>query len=449
MPPIVALVGRPNVGKSTLFNRLVGHQIAIVEDVPGTTRDRIYGDVEWSGRGFVLIDTGGIEGTPATEISRLVRAQAQIAVDEADAIVFCVDAYEGTTIDDLAVADLLRRSGKPVVVAATKADNPSRRMDANQLYALGFDEVIPVSSLHGTGTGDLLDWIVAHVEREEPREPGDNPRFAIVGRPNVGKSSLLNALAGEERSMVSERPGTTRDTIDTEIEHRGRNITLVDTAGIRRRGRIEVGVEKYSVIRALRAINRSEVVLLVIDAAEGPTAQDAHLAGYVRTAGRGCVLVVNKWDLVERSAEVAKKFDLQLREHFKFMPWAPFVHVSAKTKSRITRPLDLALEAWDERRRRVTTGELNRAVRSSLTQHPLPSRRGRSVKLYYATQAETEPPTFVFFVNDPELIHITYERFLENQLREVFGFHGTPIRIRFRGRGAALGEEALEEDRVG
>jgi GTP-binding protein len=449
MPPIVALVGRPNVGKSTLFNRLVGHQIAIVEDIPGTTRDRLYGDVEWSGRGFVLIDTGGIEGSPTTEISRLVRAQAQLAVDEADAIVFCVDAYEGTTSDDLAVADLLRRSNKPVVLAATKADNASRRMDASQLYALGFDDVIPVSSMHGTGTGDLLDWIVEHVAREEPREPDDFPRFAIVGRPNVGKSSLLNALAGEERSMVSERPGTTRDAIDTVIERKGRKITLIDTAGIRRRGRIEFGIEKYSVIRALRAINRAEAVLLVIDAAEGPTAQDAHLAGYVRTAGRACVFVVNKWDLVERSAEVAKRFDQQLREHFKFMPWAPFVHVSAKTKSRITRPLDLALEGWEERRRRVTTGELNRAVRTSLAQHPLPSRRGRSVKLYYVTQAETEPPTFVFFVNDPELIHVTYERFLENQLRDAFGFNGTPIRIRFRGRGAGMHEEALEEERVG
>lgn len=434
MTAIAALVGRPNVGKSTLFNRLVGEQLAVVEDLPGTTRDRIYSEVEWSGHTFTLIDTGGIEGEPGTEIGRLVRAQAQIAVDEADAIVFCVDAREGLTPDDDAVAALLRRSGKPILVAATKADNPRRRHDANELYRLGFDELMPLSALHGTGTGDLLDWIVQHLPATPETEPTDQPRFAIVGRPNVGKSSLLNSLVGEQRSIVSERPGTTRDAIDSEIVHKGRAVTLVDTAGIRRRGRVEVGVEKYSVIRALRAIDRADVALLVLDAVEGPTAQDAHLAGYVRELGRGCVLVANKWDLIERDPAVVKLFDATVREHFKFMPWAQLTHVSALTGSRITRPLDLALSAWEERRKRVATGELNRVLRDAIAMHAPPSRRGKRLRIYYVTQAEIEPPTFVVFVNDPELVHPTYQRFLENQLREAFGFVGTPLRIRLRGR---------------
>jgi GTP-binding protein len=433
--PIVALVGRPNVGKSTLFNRLVGEQIAVIEDLPGTTRDRIYGDVEWSGKYFTLIDTGGIEGDPETEISRLVRAQARAAVQEADLIVFGVEAGEGTTADDLAVAELLRKSGKPVVVAATKADNPSRRLQANELYRLGFDDVIPVSAMHGTGTGDLLDWVVERLPpTPEPVDDDDQPKIAIVGRPNVGKSSLLNALVGSERSIVSDKPGTTRDAIDTVIQHGDRTVTLIDTAGIRRRGRIEFGVEKYSVIRALRAVARADVALIVLDASEGVTAQDTHLAGYARQAGRACVLVLNKWDLVPRDAVVAKRFDAVVKESFKFMPWAPFVHVSAKTGSRVTRPIDLALKAWEERRRRVSTGELNRVIRNALAAHAPPSHRGHQLKIMYATQAESQPPTFVFFVNDPELVHITYERFLENQLREAFSFEGTPIRLRFRGR---------------
>jgi GTP-binding protein len=437
---IVALVGRPNVGKSTLFNRLVGEQVAVVEDLPGTTRDRIYADTEWSGRGFTIVDTGGIEGAPGTELARLVRAQAQLAVEEADLLVLCVDAREGVTPDDEAVAALLRRSGKPIVVAATKADNPARRLAANELYALGFEEVVPVSALQGTGTGDLLDWIVARLPPEPPPEEDDKPRFAIVGRPNVGKSSLLNAIVGQERSIVTDRPGTTRDPIDTELAHDGHELVLVDTAGIRRRGRIEVGVEKYSVLRALRAIGRSDVALLVIDADEGLTAQDAHLAGYVVEVGRGCVLVANKWDLVDRGAESVKQFDAAVREHFKFMSWAPLAHVSALTGQRVGRPLDLALEAYRQRRRRVPTAELNRVVQRAIEQHAPASRRGRRFKLYYATQAETEPPTFVFFVNDPQAVPTGYERYLENRVREAFGFGGTPLRIRFRGREHADGD---------
>jgi GTP-binding protein len=436
IPSIVALVGRPNVGKSTLFNRLVGEQVAVVEDLPGTTRDRIYGEVEWSGREFTLVDTGGIQGDPDTDLARLVRAQASIAVEEADLILFCVDAREGLTADDQAVADLLRRSGKPVAIVAAKADNQARRLDANDLYRLGFEDVIPVSALHGTGTGDLLDWVVERLPAAPPavEEEDGRPRLAIVGRPNVGKSSLLNSIVGRERSIVFDRPGTTRDAIDTEIVHKEQPLTLIDTAGIRRRGKIEFGVEKYSVIRALRAISRADVVLIVIDAEEGVTAQDTHLAGYVREAGRGAVLVINKWDTVPRDRVASERFDATVRDDFKFMPWAPFVHVSAKTGSRVTRPLDLALEAYRERKRRVSTGELNRVVREALAAHAPPSRRGKALRIYYVTQAEVEPPTFVFFVNDPELVHVTYERFLENQLRRAFGFEGTPIRLRFRGR---------------
>ncbi|HEY3079506.1 MAG TPA: ribosome biogenesis GTPase Der [Chloroflexota bacterium] len=438
---IVALVGRPNVGKSTLFNRLFGQQLAVVEAVPGTTRDRIYADTEWSGRGFTIVDTGGIEGAPGTEIARLVRAQAQLAVEEADLLVLCVDSHEGLTADDEAVAALLRRSGKPIVVAATKADNPARRLAASDLYRLGFEEVIPVSAIQGTGTGDLLDWMVARLPPEPPPEEDDKPRFAIVGRPNVGKSSLLNALVGQPRSIVSDRPGTTRDAIDTDLDHDGHEVVLVDTAGIRRRGRIEVGVEKYSVIRALRAIGRADVVLVVLDADEGLTAQDAHLAGYVVEAGRGVVLVANKWDLVDKGAESVKEFDAALREHFKFMPWAPTAHVSALTKQRITRPLDMALEAYQQRRRRVPTAELNRVVQRAMEQHAPPSRRGRRFKVLYVTQAETEPPTFVLFVNDVRTVPTGYERYLENRIREAFGFEGTPVRLRFRGREAQAEEK--------
>jgi GTP-binding protein len=431
---IVALVGRPNVGKSTLFNRLVGDPIAVVEDLPGTTRDRNYGDLEWAGRVCTLVDTGGIEESPATPLGALIRDQAKRAIAEADQVVLCLDAREGLTTDDYAAARILRESGKPTVIAATKSDTPARRLNANEFHALGFGDVIPVSALHGLGTGDLLDWIVSQSPPEGDASELDEPRFAIAGRPNVGKSSLLNAIVGDQRAIVSSEPGTTRDAIDSTIQHEGRTITLVDTAGMRRRGKVSVGVEKYSVMRTLRAINRADVVLLIIDASEGVTAQDAHLAGYVRQSGRGCVLVVNKWDLLPKGDRRGTTFDAQLRHVFNFMPWAEVVHVSAVTRSRIRRPLDLALASWAERRRRIPTAELNRTVRDALERHPPPSHKGQTARIYYVTQAEVAPPTFVFFVNDPERIHLTYERYLENQIREAFGFRGTPIRLRFRGR---------------
>ncbi|TAK23272.1 MAG: ribosome biogenesis GTPase Der [Chloroflexota bacterium] len=438
---LVAIVGRPNVGKSTLFNRLVGRQTAIVEDQPGTTRDRVYGDVEWSGRTFALVDTGGIVEAPQSELGHSVKAQARLAIDEADLLVFCVDVVEGVTGDDRAVADVLRRSGKPIVLAATKADNQERRISAANLYELGFDEVIPLSSQHGTGTGDLLDWIVARLPPDEPEPETSLPRIAIIGRPNVGKSSLLNALLDRERAIVSAVPGTTRDALDTPYSHGDRELILVDTAGIRRRGRVEVGVEKYSVLRAIRAIGRSDVALLVMDASEGVTAQDTHLAGYVLDSGRACILVLNKWDLRPKENAETRDFDSRLEHDFNFMSWAPYVHVSALTRQRIRRAIDLALTAWGERRRRVPTAELNRVLRDAFEAHSPPSKGGRKLRLLYATQAESEPPTIILFVNRVEYVPEAYDRYLENRIRAAFGFIGTPIRLRFRGRTERLTEE--------
>jgi GTPase len=415
---------------------LVGAPIAIVEDEPGTTRDRLFGDVEWSGREFTLVDTGGIELEASTGISRLVREQAELAISQADLVLFCVDTKDGLTSDDHAIATVLRSQNKPVVIAAGKADNEERRLAATEFYELGFEDVITVSPLHGTGTGDLLDLIQQHLSNLPPEEPEiDLFSIAIVGRPNVGKSSLLNSMAGDERVIVSDIPGTTRDAIDTIIRHRDEDIVLVDTAGIRRRGRIERGVEKYSVMRALRAVNRADVVLILLDAVEGATAQDTHLAGYVRQAGRGIVLVVNKWDLIEKGPKTMDEYRAKLQHTFNFMPWAPVVFISAKTGQRVNTILDAVLEVRDERNRRISTGELNEFVRDATLAHRPPSDHGRALKVYYVTQAEKAPPTFVFFVNDPKLVHFSYERYLENRIREKFSFAGTPIRLVFRGRG--------------
>jgi len=448
--PSVVLVGLPNVGKSTIFNRLVGERTAIVEDIPGTTRDRLYGTTDWNGVEMTVVDTGGIgvetevltgPGDPSRwgslPLSHIL-AQAQEAMEEADLIVFLVDALNGISGADLDVADLLRRSKKPIVLGANKAEGKRGTQNAVELYELGLGEPIPFSAIHGTGTGDLLDWIVARLPVAPSADDEDDaqPKIAIVGRPNVGKSSLLNAIVGRERSIVFDRPGTTRDAIDTDIEHKGQPLTLIDTAGIRRRGKIEFGVEKYSVIRALRAVGRADVVLIVIDAEEGVTAQDTHLAGYVRQAGRAAVLVINKWDTVPRDRDSALRFDATVRDDFKFMPWAPFVHVSAKTGSRVTRPLDVGYSRLLVNEQIEYLRELNRVVREALAAHAPPSRRGHALRIYYATQAEVEPPTFVFFVNDPEMVHFSYQRYLENQLRAAFGFEGTPIKMVFRLRHA-------------
>ena len=446
--PVVAIVGRPNVGKSSLFNRLVGEQMAIVEDQPGTTRDRLYGTSDWNGIDFTVIDTGGLvldETLPnepelsSEEIVRRTREQAQQAIEEADVILFMVDARSGLTAADEEIGEVLRRSHKPVIIAANKAENEERRLNAVEFYRLGLGDPIAISAHHAINTGDLLDEIVAAFPPEEPGEDDeDTIRIAIVGRPNVGKSRLLNAILGQERVIVSDIPGTTRDAIDTRITvgegDEARDVILIDTAGIRRRGRIEVGVEKYSVIRTLRAITRSDVVLMLIDATEGMTAQDTHIAGYVLEQYKSMMLLVNKWDLVEKDASTLGEFTNTVREELNFMPYVPILFISAKYGQRVNRVLPTALEIAEQRLRRIPTGQLNKIMKEAVDAHPPPSRPGKWLKLLYATQADVNPPTFVFFVNDPQMVHFSYQRYLENQLRAAFGFEGTPIKMVFRTR---------------
>lgn len=451
MKPLVAIVGRPNVGKSTFFNRMIGEQLAIIEDLPGTTRDRLYGETDWNGREFTLIDTGGLELGASDDITSRIRAQVGLAIEEADVIVFVVDAHAGITEADREVADLLRSAGKSVVLAANKADNAKRRQEAVEFYELGLGEPITMSSSQGTGTGDVLDAITDALppKEAEEEEEAELPRVAIVGRPNVGKSSLLNAVLGEERVIVSATPGTTRDAIDTTVEHNGQPLVLIDTAGIRRRGRIGPGIEKYSVLRATRAIERSDVALLLIDAIEGITAQDTHIAGVIHEAGKGVVVVINKWDVIkEKRAQHragtappledeppdAQDFKEAIRRDLKFIPYAPEIFAAAKTRYHIAPILDAALRITEERKRRVPTAKLNEVVKTAMLRHHPPSVKGRVLRVYYVTQAETSPPTFVFFVNEPELLHFSYERYLENQLRAAFGFEGTAIRLIFRQR---------------
>jgi GTP-binding protein len=432
--PLVALVGRPNVGKSTLFNRLVEQPLAIVEDVPGTTRDRIYADAEWGGTTFTFVDTGGLVPDSSDDLATLVRGQVEVAIAEAEAIIFLVDVTEGVTGSDLEIAGLLRRSGKPVLLAVNKADNESRRRDATEFYELGLGEPIPISAYHGTGTGDLLDALLKVGWSEMRLLPTKGTSIAIVGRPNVGKSSLLNHLLGQDRMIVSETPGTTRDAVDSLIDWNGQQVTLIDTAGIRKRGRIAPGIERYSVIRALRAIQRADVALLLLDATEGVTEQDAHIAGYVVDEAKGLVLLVNKWDLVEKDAYSVQYYTDEIRRALRFVAYAPLVFVSAVTGQRVGKAIDVALEVQESRSARVSTGELNRLVMESVSKHAPPSKRGKRLKIYYAAQVGTAPPRFVFFVNDPQLVHFSYQRYLENQLRESFGFEGSPLRMAFQRR---------------
>lgn len=447
--PMLALVGRPNVGKSTLFNRLIGKRLAVVSEVPGTTRDRVQADAEWNGVEFFVVDTGGIEveagfhTAPLSEDSArflpAIRAQASIAIEAADVVVLLVDARAGITAADEEVAGILRRTTKPIIVAANKAESRSAHEAAVEAYALGLGEVFPISALHGTGTGDLLDAVVDAFPSWTTTGEGkdDSTKIAIVGRPNVGKSSLLNRLLGEDRAIVSPIAGTTRDALDTHMEWEGTSITLIDTAGIRRRGRIDRGVERYSVLRALSAIKRADVALLLIDAAAGVTAQDEHIAGYILEENTSVMVLVNKWDAIEKDTYTMVGYTKQLRAALNFLDYVPILFVSALTGQRVHKILPSAVEVHAARYERVPTSELNRLVRDAAARHAPPSKSGRRLKIYYATQAAVDPPTFVFFVNDPRLAHFSYQRYLQNQIRERFPFRGTPLALRFRARGEA------------
>ena len=462
--PIVALVGRPNVGKSTLFNRIVGRRVAIVEELPGTTRDRLYADAEWGGASFIVVDTGGltaagdqkagavtwpgpVTGQAAGVESGLflteMRQQAHIAIEEADVVVFLVDAETGPTSNDQEVADVLRRTHKPVILAANKADNARRCADAVEFYALGLGEPVAVSALHGHGSGDLLDRIVEGLgPAAQPVEGEEDERLhiAIVGRPNVGKSSLLNRLLGQERLIVSEVPGTTRDAIDTTLTVEGQEVVLIDTAGIRRRGKIAPGVEKHSVLRTLKAINRADVCVLLIDAQDMVTAQDQHIAGYILEELKSVAIVVNKWDIVEKDTHTMVEYMQKVRAALGFLDYVPVLFVSAKTGQRVRQVLEVALQVGEERKHRISTGELNQLLQDAVARHPPKSGTGRHLRFYYATQAEVDPPTFIFFVNDRSLVHFTYGRYLENRIREAHHFSGTPLRLVFRGREEKHGD---------
>lgn len=436
--PLIALVGRPNVGKSTLFNRLVGERVAIVEDLPGTTRDRLYGEFEWRGRHVAVVDTGGMVPGSDEDVSESIFEQARLAIDEADVIAFMVDLRAGVTPVDEEIVDILRRTEKPVLLVVNKADNLRQEQNAVEFHALGLGDPIPVSAGRGLNTGDLLDQIVEVLpppKEGEDDEEEEVVRVAIVGRPNVGKSSLVNALTGKRRLVVSSLPGTTRDAVDTELMYKDQPVVLVDTAGIRRRGKIGQGIERYSVIRAMRAIDRADVAILIVDATEPLTAQDAHVAGFVQEQAKGLVVAVNKWDLVPKDSHTMSQFERSLRQQFNFLPYVPIIFISAQTGQRIDQVLDMALSIKAERRKRIPTGVLNDAVRRDLAEHQPPSSRGKLLKLFYVTQVGIEPPTFVIKVNDPELVHFGYKRFLENRLRDRFGFFGTPIRLYFRPRG--------------
>jgi GTPase len=450
--PIVAIVGRPNVGKSTLFNRLVGERMAIVDDTPGTTRDRLFGEAEWNGRAFHVVDTGGIDPahggkTPlsigSADFIEEIKSQAQVAIDEADAVLFINDGEAGVTSPDLEVAKILRRSQKkledgtfwpPIFVVVNKCDNEERRNAASEFYELGLGDPIAISAVHGTSTGDLLDLLVASFPEQAEGEEDESVKIALVGKPNAGKSSLLNKLVGEERAIVSPIPGTTRDATDTKIEVGGLEVTLIDTAGIRRRGKIEPGVEQFSVLRSFKAIERADVALLMIDATTGITSQDAHIAGFILDQWKSCVVIVNKWDAVEKDSYSMEEFTKRIRADLNFMDYVPLLFISAKTGQRVDQVLPMALRVQEERLARLTTSKINEVIHKAQDAHPHPSHAGRQLKMFYGTQVRSDPPTFMIYVNEPKLMHFTYLRYLENQIREEYGFLGTPIRIVIKGR---------------
>jgi len=449
--PIVALVGRPNVGKSTLFNRLVGERLAIVDDTPGTTRDRLYAESEWNGRAFGIIDTGGIDPTHggktplsigSADFIDEIKAQALIAAQDADAVLFITDGEAGVTPPDREVAEILRRHQTknpdgsfhpPIFVVVNKCESLERRESAGEFYELGLGEPHPISAVHGTDTGDLLDQLVASFPEAEAEED-ESIKIAIVGKPNAGKSSLLNRLVGKERAIVSPIAGTTRDAVDTQFEYEGLSLMLIDTAGIRRRGKIEQGVEQYSVLRSFKAIERADVVLLMIDAMTGITAQDAHIAGFILDEWKSCIVLVNKWDMVEKDNETMDQFTRQIRADLNFVDYVPLLFISAKTGQRVDEVLPLALRVQEERLARLTTSKINKILVEAQDAHSAPAHAGRQLKIFYGTQVRSDPPTFMIYVNDPKLMHFSYMRFLENQLRAEYGFVGTPIRIVAKGR---------------
>lgn len=450
--PIVAIVGRPNVGKSTLFNRLAGERLAIVDDTPGTTRDRLFAEAEWNGRRFHIIDTGGIDPTTgqntplsvgSADYIQEIREQALAAVQEADAILFLVDAIHGLNAADVEVADLLRSRQKkingqnvpPIFLVANKADNQKLRDASVEFYKLGIGDPFPVSAQHGTSTGDLLDVLVKALPESGEEVEDDSVKIALVGKPNVGKSSLLNKLVGEERSIVSPIAGTTRDAVDTLINYDSIAITLIDTAGIRRRGKIDRGVEKYSVLRSMRAIERSDVALLMIDATSSLSAQDMHIAGFILNAWKSTVILVNKWDAVEKDAYTIEYYKDQIRRSLNFMDYVPLLFISVKTGQRVDQVLPSALKVQEERLARLETSTINRILMRAQDLHAPSSKTGRTLKIYYGTQVRSDPPTFMLFVNDTKLAHFTYLRFIENQIRKEYPFMGTPIRLVLKGKG--------------
>lgn len=432
--PIVAIVGRPNVGKSTLFNRIAGERISIVEDTPGVTRDRIYTHAEWLGKNFNLIDTGGIEMSDQP-LTTQIREQAEIAIDEADVIILVVDVQNGITDADEKVAQLLYRSNKPVVLAVNKVDNPERRSDIYDFYSLGLGEPYPVSSVHGVGLGDLLDAVIKNFPESADNQADDSIRFSLIGRPNVGKSSLVNAILGQQRVIVSDIAGTTRDAINTQFVANNRKFTMVDTAGIKKKGKLYENTERYALMRSMKAIDDSDVVLVVLNADEGIRELDKHIAGYAHEAGKAVIIVVNKWDLIKnRDHRTMTDFTTLIRNEFQYLSYAPIIFVSALTKQRLIKLPELIEQVYDHARRRIKSSTLNDVLMDAIAANPTPSTNGKRLRVYYGTQVAIEPPTFVIFVNDPDLMHFSYERYLENQIREAFDFSGTPIHLIKRRR---------------
>ncbi len=451
--PVIALVGRPNVGKSTLFNRLTGERLAIVDDIPGTTRDRLLAESDWNGYFFYVMDTGGIDPSKtknqeplskgSKEFIKEIRAQAEVAIAESDVILFLVDGQSGITPADYEIADILRKSqrivdGKPVppiLLVVNKGESLKIRQNAAEFYELGMGAPYSVSALHGTGTGDLLDAVVAHFQVPADETEEDNSvKIAIVGKPNAGKSSLLNKIVGQERAIVSPIPGTTRDAVDTQMVFNEIPITLIDTAGIRRRGKVTPGVEKYSVIRSMKAIERADVAILVIDASSNITAQDTHIAGYIKDAWKSAVVVVNKWDLIEKDTYTINDYKARIRQELNFMDYVPMIFISALTGKRVSQVLPLTLRVQEERLVRLSTSQLNKIIQTAQDRHAPPSRTGRPLRIYYGTQVRSDPPTFMLYVNDPALAHFSYLRYLENQIRKDYPFIGTPIRLVLKKR---------------